>query len=144
MTTQGYSVSQTEIVNEFLTKNLILREDEYRLINNFINPDKFMKLKLLYSTAVADDTAPTFHYLCNGKGPTLTVIKSKNGKRFGGYASVSWNSLNRFVADENAFIFSLDSKKCFKKQKKPCSMIIIIMVQHLEKGMICIFVVNVK
>ena len=32
------------------------------------------------------------------------------------------NSLNRYVADENAFIFSLDSKKCFKKQKKPCSL----------------------
>ena len=36
MTDQGYSVSQNEIVNDFLTKNLILKENEFRLINDFI------------------------------------------------------------------------------------------------------------
>ena len=121
MTEQGYSVSKNEIINEFITKNLILKENEYRLINDFIDPNKLMKLKLLYSTAVADYNTQTFHYLCNGKGPTLTVVKSKNGKRFGGFASVSWKSLNRYVTDEKAFLFSLDLKKCFKKQKNPQS-----------------------
>ena len=119
MTDQGYSASQNEIVNDFLTKNLILKENEYRLINDFIDPNKLMKLKLLYSTAVADFNSGTFHYLCNGKGPTLTVVKSKNGKRFGGYTSISWKSLNRYIPDEKAFLFSLDLRKCFKKQNNP-------------------------
>ena len=122
MTETEYSTSQSEIVNDFLTKNLILKEEEYRLINGFIDPNKLMKLKLLYSTAVSDYNAHSFHYFCNGKGPTLTVIKATNGKRFGGYASVSWLSLNRYVNDDNAFLFSLDSKKCFKKKDKPSSL----------------------
>lgn len=46
MTDKGYSISQNEIVNEYLTKNLILKEEEYRLINDFINPDKLMKIQL--------------------------------------------------------------------------------------------------
>ena len=50
MTSQGFSISQNEIVNEFLTKKLILKEEEYKVINEFIDPSKHMKLKLLYST----------------------------------------------------------------------------------------------
>ena len=52
MTETEYSTSQSEIVNDFLTKNLILKEEEYRLINGFIDPNKLMKLKLLYSTII--------------------------------------------------------------------------------------------
>ena len=120
MVTQEYSVSQNEIVYEFITKKLILKEEEYKLINEFIDPTKHMKLKLLYSTAVADFNSMSFHRLCNGKGPTLTVVKSSNGKRFGGYASVSWENRQQYVRDDNAFLFSLDLKKCFKKKSK-CS-----------------------
>ncbi|XP_068704304.1 uncharacterized protein [Montipora foliosa] len=36
--------------------------------------------------------ARTFHSLCNGKGPTVTIIKV-NQNIFGGYASVSWGEL---------------------------------------------------
>ena len=71
MITQEYSVSQNEIVHEFLTKKLILKEEEYKLINDFIDPNKHMKLKLLYSTAVADFNSKSFHRLCNGKGPNF-------------------------------------------------------------------------
>ena len=46
-------------------------------------------------------------------------MKSKNGKRFGGYTSISWKSLNRYIPDEKAFLFSLDLRKCFKKQNNP-------------------------
>ena len=122
MTTQGYSISQNEIVNEFLTKKLILKEEEYKIINDFIDPTKHMKLKLLYSTAVANFDSITFHLLCNGQGPTLTVVKASNGKRFGGYASVSWESRQNYVRDDNAFLFSLDLKKCFKKKAKYSSL----------------------
>ena len=31
----------------------------------------------------------TFHYLCDGKGPTVTIIKVKQ-YIFGGYANISW------------------------------------------------------
>ena len=145
MVTQEYSVSQNEIVYEFITKKLILKEEEYKLINDFIDPTKHMKLKLLYSTAVADFNSMSFHRLCNGKGPTLTVVKSSNGKRFGGYASVSWENRQQYVRDDNAFLFSLDLKKCFKKKLKILLyMITLIMGQLLEKDMISIFLMNAK
>ena len=118
MEAQEYSTSQSEIVNEFIIKKLILKEEEYKLINDFIEPNKHMKLKLLYSTAVADFNSMTFHRLCNGKGLTLTVVKASNGRRFGWYTSVSWKCLQQYVQDDNAFLFSLDSKKCFKKKVK--------------------------
>ena len=118
MSNSEYSISQNEIVNNFITKKLILKEEEYKIINDFINSAKHMKLKLLYSTAVADYNSMTFHRLCNGMGPTLTVVKATNGKRFGGYASVSWRSMQQYVRDDDAFLFSLDLKKCFKKKSK--------------------------
>ena len=52
--------------------------------------------------------ASTFHELCDGKGPTLTIVESEHGKIFGGFTSVSWSSLNgRYLPDPTAFVFSL-------------------------------------
>ncbi|EGG17114.1 hypothetical protein DFA_08096 [Cavenderia fasciculata] len=34
----------------------------------------------------------SFHFKCDGKGPTITLVKSNNGNEFGGYNSQSWNS----------------------------------------------------
>jgi len=34
--------------------------------------------------------ASDFHKHCDGKGPTLTIIKTTNGRVFGGYSVVSW------------------------------------------------------
>ena len=36
-------------------------------------------------------TASTFHNNCDGKGPTVTIIKY-GGYIFGGYTDVSWHS----------------------------------------------------
>ncbi len=40
-------------------------------------------------------TADKFHELCDKKGPTLSVIKSKAGNVFGGYTSLNWNKPER-------------------------------------------------
>jgi len=59
-------------------------------------------------------TAPKFHELCDNKGPTLSIIKSKDGKVFGGYTSASWSSVRGYKKDEKAFLFSLSSKIKYK------------------------------
>ncbi|XP_068749060.1 uncharacterized protein [Montipora capricornis] len=51
----------------------------------------------------------TFHSLCNGKGPTVTVIKV-NQNIFGGYASISWDNSASYKNDPNAFLFSLENQ----------------------------------
>ena len=53
-----------------------------------------------------------FHSICDGKGPTLTVIQSDQGFIFGGYASLSWGIAPRRVPhfDPEAFLFSLSNQ----------------------------------
>ncbi|XP_044181235.1 uncharacterized protein LOC114975468 [Acropora millepora] len=51
--------------------------------------------------------AKTFHSLCDKKGPTVTIVKDTNNNIFGGYTSISWQSLNQDVNDSKAFLFSL-------------------------------------
>ncbi|XP_078345652.1 uncharacterized protein LOC144631135 [Oculina patagonica] len=50
--------------------------------------------------------ASTFHNNCDGKGPTVTIIKYGD-YIFGGYTDVSWHSSGGYTPASNAFIFSL-------------------------------------
>jgi len=109
--------------DEELLKNWIFREnnDENDDENNESskennkNKTKIM-LKLLFSSRINGDELITFHTLCDNKGPTLTVIKSKDGNRFGGYTSRSWNSnsTGQYLQDQKAILFNLDKKKFAK------------------------------
>ena len=51
--------------------------------------------RLLYRGSAHGMTAAAFHARCDGKGPTLTLIRADEGGRvcvFGGYTSASWAS----------------------------------------------------
>ena len=54
-----------------------------------------------------------FHNRCNGISNTLTFIKTKNGRKFGGFASQRWHSNDAWINDNNAFLFSLDYFECY-------------------------------
>ena len=49
-------------------------------------------LTLIYKKTVDGGNGRDWHAKCDGKGPTLTVMKATNGWVFGGYASKSWYS----------------------------------------------------
>lgn len=68
------------------------------------------KLTLLYRGTRDTFKAPKFHELCDGKGATISIIKSKCGKVFGGYTSTAWSSVRGYKKDEKAFLFSLTNK----------------------------------
>ncbi|XP_068736657.1 uncharacterized protein [Montipora capricornis] len=51
----------------------------------------------------------TFHSLCDGKGPTVTIIKV-NQYIFGGHVNISWGSSCSHRYDATAFLFSLRNK----------------------------------
>lgn len=66
------------------------------------------KAKLLYRGSRDGFSAAAFHEKCNGIHDTLTVIKTANGRVFGGYACQPWYSLqDTYHMDQAAFIFSL-------------------------------------
>jgi hypothetical protein len=53
-------------------------------------------------------TAAKFHELCNNKGPTLTLITTEAGHKFGGFTTISWDSSNSYKLDTRSFLFSID------------------------------------
>ena len=96
-----------------MRNSTIIKEDEIKTIKDWINPNETYNFELLYKASRDGDEVITFHHLCDGKGPTLVVIKNSSDCRFGGYASVPWtySKIGEYVSDDKAFIFSLDAKK---------------------------------
>ena len=70
-------------------------------------------LNLLYKAKVDSDKAEAFHNKCDLARSTLVLVKSGNGKRFGGYTTCDWRGNNIEKKDENAFVFSLDKMKIY-------------------------------
>ena len=70
-------------------------------------------LNLLYKAKVDSDKAEAFHSKCDFARSTLVLVKSGNGKRFGGYTTCDWRGNNIEKKDENAFVFSLDKMKIY-------------------------------
>ncbi|XP_022805494.1 uncharacterized protein LOC111342666, partial [Stylophora pistillata] len=60
--------------------------------------------------------ASTFHSNCDGRGPTLTIIKAVNSI-FGGYTDVSWSSPCGYSSASKAFVFSLYNAKGYNPVK---------------------------
>jgi len=52
-------------------------------------------------------TPDDFHYSCDYKGPTITVIRDVEGYVYGGYTSRHWDSSGGWQFDSSAAIFSL-------------------------------------
>lgn len=53
-------------------------------------------------------SANEFHSRCDGKGPTLAVLKSEYGKVFGGFTGLSWGIAPTVkpYADHEAWLYS--------------------------------------
>ncbi len=64
---------------------------------------------LIYKATRDGFSSVDFHRCCNNRGPTITVIQSiERGYLFGGYTSISWNSMQTYVQDNNGpFLFTL-------------------------------------
>ena len=63
---------------------------------------------LLYRGSRDGPIASAFHRKCDNKGPTLTIIESTKGQRFGGYTDADWKSDEKYATSKNSFLFSLD------------------------------------
>jgi hypothetical protein len=72
-----------------------------------------INLTLLYKATIDSDRAEVFHEKCDNEKSSLILIKSTNGKRFGGYTSCDWKGNSIDKKDDNAFIFSLDKMEIY-------------------------------
>ena len=64
------------------------------------------QFKLLYRASRDGFQASAFHAKCDHQAKTLTIINA-NGCIFGGYTSVTWDSIGIYKPDPSAFLFSL-------------------------------------
>ena len=105
------------IKNYGFTNKIIKDINEMDLILTAIQkaPNMKLKVKLLYTPTLEENSWRDFHKYCDEKGPTIILCESITGKRFGGYTSVSWDLKNVGYADNYAFLFSLDNKKIYNK-----------------------------
>ena len=110
---------QTERIKNLFKDSAIIKLEEKKMVNDWIDPysEKNITSELLFRTSVDGDSSATFHSKCNGKGPTITFVKTTNGRRIGGFTMLSWSSACRYREDKEAFIFSLDTYQKFVQFK---------------------------
>ena len=65
------------------------------LLRNIPGVNASIKISLLYRATEYGWRADNFHNHCNGKGATITIIKSDAQRVFGGFTMVSWSSMNK-------------------------------------------------
>ena len=94
-----------------LNQSKILEGEDYSFINSLFSEK--CSFNLLYR-ATRDGSYPKdYHKKCDNQGPTLTLIKTDNNRKFGGYVSKDreYGTANEvYVKDKNAFIFSINKK----------------------------------
>ena len=81
------------------------------MISNWIKPNSKIKYNLLYQISRDGDNISTFYNKVKNKYPTLILIKSKSGYKFGGYTTQTWEITDIYKKDELSFLFSLNKQK---------------------------------
>ena len=68
---------------------------------------------MLFSGSTDGWSPSKFHELCDGRGPTITIFKSKAERVFGGFTQENWDSKSKWIKDERAFIYSIDKNQIY-------------------------------
>ena len=128
----------SKIVDSYF--NIILIKNWINNINN--ESSKIIKAKILYKLSKDGDSIDTFHQKCDNNSPTLLLVETTNGRKFGGYTTCVWSVNKGGKKDGKTFLFSLDEKKLYKKKNTKMKEIFIVEKmpdQRLEE-MIYIFI----
>ena len=91
------------------------------LIKNWItqieNSNKIIRSKVIYKLSKDGESVDAFHKLCDNISPTLLLVETSEGRKFGGYTTCIWCSVKGGKKDGKTFLFSLDEKKMYKKKE---------------------------
>lgn len=97
-----------------IDSSIIKSDEELYLIKNKIErlyKSEIKKINLIYKATVDGGEPIDFHKKCDGISNTLVLYETKGNRRFGGFASESWENESLRKKDDKCFIFSLDKKK---------------------------------
>lgn len=80
-------------------------------------PRKCLELTTLFSSHEQGWTnVSAFHSKCDGKGPTFVLIRSSDGRFYGGYTSVSWSNAQN--TDSEAFLFRMSPERASNRPQR--------------------------
>ena len=103
-------------VQSVMSKDILLNQDDFDLLKYFINKGN-IKLSLIYKATIDSDFSNKFHEKCDDHSPTITLIKTDNGLRIGGYTTQTWNNDEECKQDDEAFLFSINLRKKYEIKK---------------------------
>ena len=105
--------------------------DKEKITEWLASAGKTSEPKLLYRASRDGWSASDFHRMCDGKGATVTVVKSSGGYIFGGYTDVAWSGeaedshedsndvVQVFKSSTESFLFSLKDHEGIGPVKMP-------------------------
>lgn len=112
---------------KLITMSTILEtEEDLRLIESFLSNDSefdYTNWELIYKATIDGDVGSKFHQKVDGHKPTMILIETKKGSRFGGFTTREWGSdiPSESHQDENPFLFSLNSREKYSVINQSCS-----------------------
>ena len=79
-------------------KSSLLKSQDFQMIKKWLEKDwSNRKWKPVFKGSKDGHNSSAFHKACDNKGPTVTVIKSKAGKIFGGFIDLPWKSSGNYL-----------------------------------------------
>ena len=120
--------------NDIKLETVIINKVELAQINNGIRRQKkanIKKMNLLYRSTRDGGSINDYHSKCDGHKNLLTLVKTTDGRKFGGFSSLQLKISGGSQKDDTAFIFSLDKKQNYYI-KKGKDAVYFIEVQSLE------------
>eukprot|EP00833_Pecoramyces_ruminatium_P013998 jgi/Orpsp1_1/1188030/evm.model.d7180000061969.2 len=109
---------ENKLIKFKLENKIFNNEDDIKFIQNrlfqipeFMN--KKLSFKLIFRLTEDGTNSSDFRRKCNNIPNNLTLVKTAEGQRFGGFTQQSWTSSGNYKKDDNAFCFSLTKKKIY-------------------------------
>ena len=115
-------------INQTSCCDILNSDEDWKIIGDQLKKidDKYNNIffKLVYRATRDGDTSKDFHDKCDNIGPNITLIRTKDNHRFGGFTKFNWKHLSQNIKanndeigtgkkDKDAFCFSLDLKKIY-------------------------------
>ncbi len=97
-------------------KSDIIKYEELDLIEEGIRKNfnkRIKEYRLLFKGKRDGFGSKDFHSKCDNKSYTVSFVKSKEGRRFGGFTDVEWDQSDSYKKGSNGFIFSLDNNEIY-------------------------------
>ena len=81
-----------------------------KLISYFPIQKQNFKILNIYKASRDGLNSSAFSIKVFNKGPTLILIKTKDGDICGGYTSKNWDASDTYVGDPDAFLFNMQAR----------------------------------